>query len=83
MLLRNIIKKSYKHYQHHYYYYYLIIKFKYKLKNNNIDLLTTLAFGSFWGVLSGVENEIGVIGVIGAISVIGVIGMLGAIRNNL
>ena len=77
MLLRNIIKKSYKHYQHHYYYYYLIIKFKYKLKNNNIDLLTTLAFGSFWGVLSGVENEIGVIG---AISVIGI---LVAIRNNL
>lgn len=73
----NIIKKSYKHYQHHYYYYYLIIKFKYKLKNNNIDLLTTLALGCFSGVLSGVENEIGVIG---AISVIGV---LGAIRNNL
>ena len=75
----NIIKKSYKHYQHHYYYYYLIIKFKYKLKNNNIDLLTTLAFGeflgSFWGVLGGVENEIGVIGVIGAISVIGVLGI--------
>ena len=45
----NIIKKSYKHYQHHYYYYYLIIKFKYKLKNNNIDLLTTLAFGEFLG----------------------------------
>ena len=48
----NIIKKSYKHYQHQYYYYYLIIKFKYKLKNNNIDLLTTLAFGrvfrEFW-----------------------------------
>ena len=44
----NIIKKSYKHYQHHYYYYYLIIKFKYKLKNNNIDLLTTLAFGEFF-----------------------------------
>jgi hypothetical protein len=75
--LRNIIKKSYKHYQHHYYYYYLIIKFKYKLKNNNIDLLTTLALGSFSGVLGVVENEIGVIRVIGAISVIGVI------RNNL
>jgi hypothetical protein len=45
----NIIKKSYKHYQHHYYYYYLIIKFKYKLKNNNIDLLTTLALGKFFG----------------------------------
>ena len=45
----NIIKKSYKHYQHHYYYYYLIIKFKYKLKNNNIDLLTTLAFGRVFG----------------------------------
>ena len=47
-MLRNIIKKSYKHYQHHYYYYYLIIKFKYKLKNNNIDLLTTLAFGEIF-----------------------------------
>ena len=72
----NIIKKSYKHYQHQYYYYYLIIKFKYKLKNNNIDLLTTLAFGEFFGVCV-VENEIGVIG---AISVIGVIGV---ISNNL